>query len=98
MDKLHTTMVDTCDRLLLLLTGPEAVTDPAATEAALEAIEILRVLEGHLKGAAGKAPIDEAMFDCVRRRAEVSSHISDVVGVLHEEGLCRAAGPRRLHA
>jgi hypothetical protein len=98
MDKLHTTMVNACDRLLLLLTGPEAVTDPAAAEAALEAIEILRVLEGHLKGAAGNAVIDEGMFDRIRRRSEVSNHISEVVGILRDEGFCRTSVPRRLHA
>lgn len=98
MDKLHTTMVNTCDRLLLLLTGPEAVTDPAAAEAVLEAIEVLQVLEGRLKGAGGTLAVDDGMFEQVRRRSEVASLISDVVGTLREEGLCHPAGPRRFHA
>jgi len=91
MDKLHTTMVDTCDRLLSLLTGPEAVADPMAAEAALEAIELLQVLEGYLKGTADRLPIDAALFRPSRHQAEVSNHVTDVFRVLNEQGFCRPA-------
>ncbi|HJW23718.1 MAG TPA: hypothetical protein VJ576_02375 [Rhodocyclaceae bacterium] len=91
MDKLHATMVKTCDRLLSLLTGPHAVTDPAAAEAALEAIGLLQTLEGQLKGAASHPGIDQAALGRFRHWPEVSLHVTDVFQVLREEGLYRPA-------
>lgn len=94
MDKLHTTMVATCDRLLSLVTGPGAARDPVVAEAALEAIEFLQALEGYFKGAEVRAPLDPAVparFH-FRHPAETSHHVTDVLKVLNEEGLCGPAG------
>lgn len=81
-------MVRSCDRLLQLLTGPQAITDPAAIEAALEAIELLRVLEGYLKGAGERFAISAATFDNLEHRTAVLGHIADVVAELREQRLC----------
>lgn len=94
MDKLHTTMVATCDRLLSLVTGPGAARDPVVAEAALEAIEFLQALEGYFKGAEVRTPFDPAVparFH-FRHPAETSHHVTDVLRVLNEEGLCGPDG------
>lgn len=86
MDKLHTTMVNTCDRLLRLLTGPQALQDPVAANAALQAIELLQVLESRLRGATGKEGIASDGFEHFLHDDRVSDYVAEVFGVLREEG------------
>lgn len=89
MEKLLATMVRTCDRLLELLTGPRALTDPEAADAAREAIALLQLLESQLSGAADGFVLDDSALDNLQHRTAVLEHVNEVLAVLCELGLCR---------
>ena len=86
MTEIINEMVDTVDRLLLLLTGPHAVTDPEHKEAALEAFGLLTRLESWLSTKDSFPQLHEQALANLQHRIEVLEHINRVILVLQERG------------
>lgn len=89
MDTVITTMIATCDRLLMLLTGRTATSNATEQEAALEAIELLGRVESFLltSASAGLPPLEDAALETLKHRTKVLEHVSDVLTVLKQQGL-----------
>lgn len=88
MNQLIETMVATCDRLLLLLTGRHASRDVTDHEAAMEAIELMTALESCLRinAAAPLPPLAEDALANLKHRQRVLDMVGDVLAELTRQG------------
>lgn len=88
MNAILTSLVNTCEHLLLLLTGPHALTSPDRKEAAEEAISVLTDLEGALKVShASAAASMMRSIASVKHPTEVRYYLADVIRTLQTNGI-----------
>lgn len=92
MNNLHQEMVDTCERLLNLLTGRAPIRGEDA-EAALCAIELLSQLESYLRiSAEAPLPTDaQEAIDSLAGRLKVIAYLEPVLTILVANGQLRPA-------
>lgn len=88
MDAVYAEMVAACDRLLLLVTGPRALSSAEGQAAALETIELLAKLEGWLKSNLDSPPpmLAEEGLQTLQHRVQVLDHLTPVLSALQEIG------------